>query len=423
MAIVFAVQKWRHYLLGRRFLVRTDQKSLKFLLEQREINMEYQRWLTKLLGFEFDIVYKPGMENKAADALSRKTELTELFAVSVSTALQLEEIGSEVDKDEELQRLISELKEDPSKHLDYAWVQGRLLRQGKLVLPKDSPLVGMILKEHHDSKMAGHGGMLKTQKRIGELFYWKGMMTDIRRYVQACQTCQRQKYGREPPALIRYENGSTANAELEEQLMERDRMIEVIREQLQRTQQLMKERADTKRREVEFEVGDMVLVKIRPYRQRSLAKRINEKLSARFYGPFEVLAKVGRVAYKLKLTEGTKIHPTFHVSQLKKIVGELVETVEIPEQLTSEGVLDTEPEVVVRKRQNEKTLKEEVLVKWKGLPSHDCTWEEVSAMKDQFPGFDLEDKVNFEGECIDTYEAERPPILFHYRRRGQAKGE
>ena len=130
MAIVFAVQKWRHYLLGRRFLVRTDQKSLKFLLEQREINMEYQRWLTKLLGFEFDIVYKPGMENKAADALSRKTELTELFAVSVSTALQLEEIGSEVDKDEELQRLISELKEDPSKHLDYAWVQGRLLRQG-----------------------------------------------------------------------------------------------------------------------------------------------------------------------------------------------------------------------------------------------------------------------------------------------------
>lgn len=591
MAIVFAVQKWRHYLLGRRFLVRTDQKSLKFLLEQREINMEYQKWLTKLLGFEFDITYKPGLENKAADALSRKAEVAELYAVTVATALQLEEISGAVDNDEELQKLITELQEDPAKHPDYSWVQGRLLRQGKLVIPKDSPLVKVILHEHHDSKMAGHGGMLKTQKRIGGLFYWRGMMTDIRRYVAACQTCQRQKYstlapggllqplpvpgqvwedismdfveglpksegynsvmvvvdrftkyahfiklkhpytapeiaqvfvheviklhgfprtiisdrdkvftslfwkelfklsgsklcfstayhpqtdgqtevtnrsmetylrcyagdkpktwakyldwaelsyntshhstlqmspfqalyGREPPALLKYEEGSTVNAALEEQLRERDRMLEVIKEQLHRSQQLMKQRADVHRREVEFEVGDMVLVKLRPYRQRSLAKRINEKLSARFYGPFEVLAKVGRVAYKLKLPDDAKIHPTFHVSQLKKIVGEAVETVAIPPQMTVEGVLEMEPAKVMQKRKNVNTGEEEVMIKWKGLPAHDCTWEEVTVMRNQFPDFDLEDKVNFEEAGIDTYETQRPPIIFTYKRRGQAK--
>lgn len=63
MAILFAIQKWRSYLLERHFVVRTNQKSLNFLLEQCVIAGEYQRWIAKLWGYDFHIEYKRGREN------------------------------------------------------------------------------------------------------------------------------------------------------------------------------------------------------------------------------------------------------------------------------------------------------------------------------------------------------------------------
>ncbi|KAF7812606.1 putative mitochondrial protein [Senna tora] len=72
MAIVFAVKKWRHYLLGHKVVIRTDKKALKYLLEQLIIDPDQQKWASKLMGYNFEIQYKPGVENKAADALSGK---------------------------------------------------------------------------------------------------------------------------------------------------------------------------------------------------------------------------------------------------------------------------------------------------------------------------------------------------------------
>ncbi|TYK16934.1 hypothetical protein E5676_scaffold130G00710 [Cucumis melo var. makuwa] len=64
IVVVFAVQKWRPYVLGRKFIMKTDQRSLKFLLEQRVIQPQYQKWIAKLLGYSFEVVYRPELRTR-----------------------------------------------------------------------------------------------------------------------------------------------------------------------------------------------------------------------------------------------------------------------------------------------------------------------------------------------------------------------
>lgn len=95
----------------------------------------------------------------------------------------------------------------------------------------------------------------------------------------------------------------------------------------------MKQQVDKDRSEREFNVGDWVFLKLQTHRQMTVEVRKNAKLSPRYYGPHRVIAKVGSVAYTLNLPEGSKVHPTFHVSLLKKCPDPSIAPIHLPEDM------------------------------------------------------------------------------------------
>ena len=121
----------------------------------------------------------------------------------------------------------------------------------------------------------------------------------------------------------------------------------------------------------------MVYLMLQPYRQSTLRKSGSEKLKPRYYGPFRIIRRVGEMAYELELPTDSRVHYVFHVSRLKKALGQHFVPSTVLPSLDDEGKLVLVPECIIdsRERQLRRRTIREYLVKWRDLPKEDATWE------------------------------------------------
>ena len=194
LAILLAVDHWRSYLIQGEFVLRTDQKALTYLDDQRLTTPWQQKALTKLVGLQYKLCYKKGIENRAAGALSRiqPQDNLEVIAISVTQPVWLEELRLAYYKFPEIAKILASLTlQNPLG--DYT-LKDRIIRfKGKILVPPDHQMQARTISALHASPVGGHSGFHVTYHRVKALFWWIQLRQSVQEMVAGCQVCQQAK--------------------------------------------------------------------------------------------------------------------------------------------------------------------------------------------------------------------------------------
>lgn len=165
----------------------------------------------------------------------------------------------------------------------------------------------------------------------------------------------------------------------------RELMLSDLKHHLLRAQCRMKNQADKHRSDRVFKSGDWVWLKLQPYKQVSLIRRSNHKLSQKYFG------LVGKVAYKLTLPAAARIHNVFHVSLLKAFHGTPPVVISVPGWMQLDDFVPLHPQALLQTRilKVHNVVQVQYLIKWQGKPDYEATWEIAESFVKQFPDFPI----------------------------------
>jgi hypothetical protein len=195
LAVILAVQQWWPYLQHQEFVILTDHKSLTQLNEQRLHTPWQHKVFTKLLGLQYKVHYRPGSENRVADALSRCVS-ADLLALSTVVPQWLLDVQASYDHDIEAQSLLARLSVDPAAVPHFTLKAGLLRYKNRIWLGAAEPLQRKIVSALHCSAIGGHSGIPTTYSRVKSLFSWTRMKQYVKTFVQQCQVCLQAKSDR-----------------------------------------------------------------------------------------------------------------------------------------------------------------------------------------------------------------------------------
>ncbi|XP_071727844.1 uncharacterized protein [Rutidosis leptorrhynchoides] len=190
-------------------------------------------------------------------------------------------------------------------------------------------------------------------------------------------------YGQPPPLPIVYTSKDSRVEAIYSSLTARGNAIVVLKFHLKRAQDRMKNLADKHRTDRAFEFNSWVYVKLKPHREVTLGSHKYNKLSPKYYGPFQFLSKVGAVAYKLLLTAQAQIHHVFHISQLTQHKGALSTSVINIPALDDNGQIALMPVKILGRKLMKKDNKPVIygLIQWKNGEEEDATRESLEDLE------------------------------------------